>query len=417
MKPFIFLIAAATCLPASAAINSTGKKLADNPDFTLKEFSYENRPTLYLCEEGASGGYEFTIFDGTFNEIKKFSTPSYPEVTANYTRARAAYGPIGITSTYEDYTDYNFTNKEDFAEYVAGNGCSIDPAGNHGDETWYIPGNEGYYFYYEIFGSKYPDRIYIWNNKTNEGFRRDYRYDYESYGQLEGVYETPETISDSRTPRPEWTTPKDANCVDYDSFILSQTLFNNDADFEWIVPIFEAIDCSYTNEYEKVEGKQIYCTGFRIESENGSVVATVKFPSGFYSRYANEIDSYLYMMDGKNYLLVNVQNLDQTEVYYIVYEIDSSKASVKAIDSPRRVSVAPTMTDRGNNVNVTLDAPAKTACKVIVTSVAGQIVMTRNIEPGMTNATIDTSRFAKGLYIVSVSDGKTTRENTKIVVR
>lgn len=134
--------------------------------------------------------------------------------------------------------------------------------------------------------------------------------------------------------------------------------------------------------------------------------------------YAEKSPSFfLYMMDGKNYLLVDVNNLSQTEQYYIVYEIDAAKGSVKAIDAPRRVSVAPTMPRRGTDVNIDLGSPAETACKVIVTSVSGQTVMTRNIEPGTTSTTIDTSRFENGMYIVTVSDGKTTRENTKIVVR
>lgn len=75
------------------------------------------------------------------------------------------------------------------------------------------------------------------------------------------------------------------------------------------------------------------------------------------------------------------------------------------------------MPRRGTDVSINLGTTAETACKVIVTSVSGQTVLTRNIEPGTTRTTIDTSRFENGMYIVTVSDCMTTRENTKIVVR
>lgn len=417
LKALLLLLALAVCLPAGAAVHDTGKKLGRRPHFLYSEFSLNKETILYTYGdediENTFGIYDFTILDSEFNETGKFTTPKYPEVTAEYMYARAIEGPKGITvsNTYEDV--YENASKEEFAQYCVSIGFST--VENHGEEIWYLPDDVWNYYYGEYIGKRYPRTIYIWNNTANNGLVRYIEYDYSMWGPT-GHYESLHPVNDINTPRPLYIYTGDANGHEFDDFMISQVLFNNDANFEWLVPILEAVDCSYTTDYEKVEGKRLRYTGFRIESQNGSTIASVKFPAGLYGAFWDD-EAYLYIMNDKKYLLFDVRNMDETEAYYIVYEIDSASSSIAAVGAPRRVSVAPTAPRRGTDVKIDLGAPAETSCKVIVSSVNGQTVMIRNIEPGNTTMSIDTAGFEKGIYIVTVSDGKTTRENTKIVVR
>lgn len=413
MKQLILLLGITACLPAVAAVNETGKSVEDFPDFMPKEFVSDNGPYLYIEQWVESQGVtEFTIFGDGFNEVGKFSTPAYPEVSCEYTQSYALDGPVGITvgATFNENV-WTGMSKEDFATMCSNEGFST--VENHDNETWYLSEHEYFYFAYDIYGKRYPQRLYVWENTTNKGILRLNEYSYESWGHT-GQYGKPESKSECVKPRPGYLTPYDG-IADLNDFKLSQTLFNTDTNFEWIVPIVEAVDCSYTNINEKVEGKRPLMSGFRVESQNGSIVATVKYPAGLYGEHG--FWGHLYIINGKSYLIVKLFDISNTDAYYIIYEVDASGSSVKAVGAPRRVAVSPTMPSRGTDVVITLDNAAEAGCKIMVTSVSGQNVMSRYVEPGQTSTTIDTSGFEEGMYIVSVYDGSTTHENTKIIVR
>lgn len=410
MKAISLLLAFVVCISAQASINSSGRVFSNNPQFIPERFTANNKAALYISESD-----EFTILDENFNEVSKFSAPTYQEVTAEYRRYNPLTGPLGVSvsSTYDNPSPWGeISTREEFANQCVQNGFSIIKEVSR--ETWYLPNDRENCYYFDIYGDKYPETIYIWDNSTNYGYVRNYNYTYESWGDT-GLYGEPEIEQDDATPRPCDIYPMSSSCVEYENFIISQTLFNNDEAFEWIVPILEAVDYSFTNEYCKEEGKKIRSTGFRIESQNGSVITSIKFPSGMYGY--TYVEPYLYMMNNKNYLFIELSNIDNSEYYYMAYEIDNSNASINAVDAPRHLKVAPTMPQRGTNVDITFDKPTENSCKIIVTSVSGKIVLIKNVEAGKMNTSINTDRFEKGMFIVSVHDGKSSHENTKIIVR
>lgn len=411
MRAKFLLLASVACISAGASINSSGRVFSNNPQFIPEQFTVNNKAVLYISDSDS----EFTILDENFNDISKFSIPTYQEVTAEYRRFSAISGPLGISvlTTYDyPWLPGDNDSKEDFAARCAENGFSIVKEVNH--ETYYLPNDRDYYYYYEIYGNKYPNKIYLWNNSTNGGYERDYIYTYESWGNT-GLYEESEIEHDYATPCPSDIYPMSSSCLEYENFQISQTLFNNDEAFEWIVPILEAVDYSFSNESYKIEGKIIRSTGFRIESQDGTVITTIKYPSGLYG--SNYVDPYLYMMNNNNYLFIELSNIDNSAGYYMAYEIDKSNASINAVDAPRHIKINPTMPQLGTNVNITFDSPTETSCKVIVTSVSGKTVYVQNVEAGTTSASINTARFEKGMYIVTVHDGKSSHENTKIIIR
>ena len=82
-----------------------------------------------------------------------------------------------------------------------------------------------------------------------------------------------------------------------------------------------------------------------------------------------------------------------------------------------RVKVYPTAPRQGTPVEVELGETSGERCSVSVVSMTGRTVMTTSVQGGTTHTAIDTSAMPQGVYIVTVTDARGTRDATKIVVR
>ncbi len=394
-----------------ADVVNTGKTLERSVRFMFPKFSSESQPRLYTKYfDEESRRTDFTIYDENFSELKSFSTPSYQEITTEYRISHVMYGPVGVfvQQSNEDLWMENIS-KEEFSEICASEGATKQYESD-GELICLRVDSPWDYFNFEIYGYKYPNIVFVW--RDGSAYRRYILYEAESWGPT-GIFTDWETETSSACPEPITLYPYDSSCTDLDGVRLSQNLFNEDAEYEWVIPVFEAIDCSYANEEEKVEGQRLRVTGFQVISEKGTTVTEFKMPSGFYC-YDNSLD--VYLMNDKNFLLIDVFN-DDLEEYTAIFEIQPKSGSVKMVGSPLKVSVNPSLVNRGTRVNIDLSSPAAENCKVTVTSVNGKNIIVRSIEPGSMGTSIDTANFEKGVYIVSVSDGKTTKEHTKIIIR
>lgn len=187
--------------------------------------------------------------------------------------------------------------------------------------------------------------------------------------------------------------------------ILTQTLFNNDNEFEWVVDKYVVLK-------EPAEENVVSC-GFKVMSQNGSTIAEVDYPN--YILYANYA---VYVTSDGIYLLVQgISSEDDNVGYNFIYNIDPNSSSIQAVGAPRKVSVSPTAPRRGTPVNVSLGEPVGNNCKLSVVSASGRTAIVQNLKPGDSEAVIDTNRLGNGVYVVVVDNGKTKREATKIVVR
>jgi hypothetical protein len=185
---------------------------------------------------------------------------------------------------------------------------------------------------------------------------------------------------------------------------VTQTLFNNDAKYEYLMVVVEEVD-GYS------EG-----TGFKVKSEDGTTVASVKFPEGYVLYSLSDNDAYLLELDGVNYIIIKVEDSDSYDYYNLVYEIDRSSSSVKQVGAPIKVKVSPTIVERGEMINVALPEIGANTGAINVVSTSGAVVFNQKVEAGTSQASIDTSSLQRGLYIVTIDNGK-TRESTKIIIR
>lgn len=180
--------------------------------------------------------------------------------------------------------------------------------------------------------------------------------------------------------------------------IMSQTLFNNDELYEWVIPIV----------------KEHFIIGYKVISENWQTLTEINFPKGYISDYCG-LNLYC-MSDGDVYLLAKVrEEVDSTyQPWSLVYRIDKENGSVSQIGEPLKIGVSPTAPRRGTPVTVDLSAE-KGECMVEVVAADGRVVARKMNCSGRT--TIETSGLASGLYVVNVVNGQNRREATKIVVR
>ena len=160
-------------------------------------------------------------------------------------------------------------------------------------------------------------------------------------GDWKTIYDESNTIYGEGTSR---ITLKDFNqsCDDFRSIYLSQTIFNNDDKYEYIMPVYKPYSM-YEERDEDGDGtidtkdtrSGMNIVGFKIVSETGNVLSTVNFEEGF-GVYDLKFD--LILINGKRYLSITGNSSYPKRVYYI-YSIESEAASV-SMKSVQRVAVS-----------------------------------------------------------------------------
>lgn len=418
----ITLVMSLMWLTSSANVVNTGKVFKYTPDFIPTQFTVNNQSVLFLDEEvegedgNSTGQYKFTFFDASFNEQSSFTTPAFKKVTAiSYYSTVESHSNVQKVGSNDELKVDN-VSEETFTDYCYERDFKLrQDNGNEICMTSYYSEN---YYYCNEFEYQYPTLIYVY--RDGNIYERTIEYSSDK------VYGEPRVRTESFFPNPKNIDLISSNCYETESFFqLTQTLFNNDAAFEWIVESYTTVDYFETDSSSyygwKLEGQRIVANGFKVISQNGSTLADIAVPDSD----GSTLDFCLYLTDAGSFLFVEYYvkkdevNYDTYDdgCYYQVYKIDSETSSIEPVGAPRKVGVSPTTPHRGTPVNVSLGEPVDNGTKLTVVSVAGRTAFVQSLEPGSTEAVIDTNRLERGVYVVVVDDGKTKREATKIVVR
>lgn len=419
LSHFLAIAALMPALYSGAAINDTGKVLGGTPDFLPSKYTYDNKTQLvsveynYDSEDDRLSAVKVSVLDYKFNEIKTITIQPGAAVTANTTRRPALNGPKDVYEEQRNENqDYlmNYGTQQEFEDRCRAMGCDRFDTLDGAPVAY--PSQEYNYYYFDIYKYKYPQYYYVWRKAENMVYRVNINYEARDYGFV--GYGEPETETETRYPQLVDLYVHSEASNDMDDIVVSQTLFNTDAAYEWVMPILETVNVSYSNEYQQVSGTEVRCTGIKVISENGSTVATVKFPEGMYAY--NEPDIYLYDLNDTAFLIASVQKTEN-DYYYIVYELTNGGSSLKMVGTPMSVSVSPRAPRVGENVTVSLGEPAGKDCVVEVVSTSGRTVLRRQMTAGATATSINTADFNKGIYVVTVKGEDKAREAAKIIVR
>lgn len=301
------------------------------------------------------------------------------------------------------------------------------------DKTCFFPpvDNEYDYFMYSRFGYRYPRRLFYLNG---DGVLTRYNVEYRADAQMAEDWILERAYSeDSDNLRPVSVTPVmfKMGGVDMDAVYISNTMFRNwnssYLQYDYVFPITEvyeeeSIDHEYIDGLGDYEVKTVRqwdrVVGYRVmDAQSHQEVAKLTLPDGF------ESDTYLDLIDfgDKRYIAVEAQkkeNNDARTYRTFVYKIDPNASGVmELVEDQIEMTVMPRLARRSTPITVNFGSEGKSPRKVIVTSVSGMTVMTKDVAAGETSTSIDTSAFGQGMYVVSVVENGRKSEHCKVIIR
>ena len=230
------------------------------------------------------------------------------------------------------------------------------------------------------------------------------------------------------------------------AFAVTQKLFNNNEEFEYIMPKYRTVTRVDTNYYwdwdyetgeetRVISGREtrtvIEVYGFEVKNLAGTTLQTITLPEGYTVASAGDGLNVLGIATllGNNYIVVPAQKEiietwndgDETyteidyEIEILVYAIDANNVSISQVDVELPASVFPTLVNRGNDVTVDLGANSQ-AREIRVVNQLGQTVKTVNVRPGQKEVKINTRELNSGVNFINIFNSK-ANNTYKIVVR
>ncbi len=149
-------------------------------------------------------------------------------------------------------------------------------------------------------------------------------------------------------------------------------------------------------------------------------IAHMNIPAGYEVPYDDSVYAFLRLGDNIYFKVGLHKDGDSywEENFIAFYKIDSNGNGVSLVAIAPAAKVSPRAPRKGENVTVTIDPEMiNSGCLVQVISASGQTVLESKVPAGQTDLNINTSNFAKGVYVVNVSDNSVTKESAKIIIR
>ncbi len=182
---------------------------------------------------------------------------------------------------------------------------------------------------------------------------------------------------------------------------VTQTLFNDDENYEYLVEEFLNVD-------ERKVGS------FKIVSDDGKVLQTITPADGmeFY-----EYTPTFLTINGKGFLKVTMHNINDGCLYDYFYAKDPNVNGVKQVGAPVKTRVSPSVVGRNENLTVELSNNESRNSLVTVHDASGRSVYRAIVPSGQKTLQINSASLNQGLNVVSVTDGKRNGESSKVIVK
>ena len=413
--------------PATSAQNLTpvNTNFTGSYSYISTQYTQSNNSYLVLIDSKYDNGYtDFKIYDENLNEIKSITIQdiicddNYKEV---YLR-ELEYNP---DAPKDEWSCFNSPKYEDLVQriyYYLGGEDNTSIIESNG-QTLYYPtdgSRSSYFFEYNTYGSMYPSKYYYIKRVVIDG-------------DLVDEYELMEVDqSDCWVKTDRWSEPqiKDAshhpsydgycsiypyNCntgSDDNDMEFTQTLFNNDSDFEYIAPIYKLGQSSvYERDYTKEISYDYFMIGFAICNTSGNELQRILFPQ---EGVASDPDFRLVTIGNKEYIAVRYSDRNDGGYKTIFYTIGANGTGLQQATEPISVRVAPTLISHDQSINVELD-DIKGDGQLSVTDIAGRTVFSSKIqENGIYQ--IPARSLSRGMNIVTVQT-QSGNKSTKVIVK
>ena len=315
-------------------------------------------------------------------------------------------------------------------------------------EAFHPDGSENLnYWEAKKYGKKYPRVFFLWKDGylyycSNTYYSDESEYSEKkvsfSYGDWKETGEVSQTTTDLQTWGVGFVNFDNdhLNCTteDGDALCLTQTLFNNDAQYEYLhFPISSYVmsknngnnpicnDC-YPESTTFTESASVFCraaySGFEVMSDNGNSLQSVSFPSGFVM--IGSVNAQIIKLSNEYYLICTGEMNDKPTM--LVYKINRDNGNgipVQQIGEPMRIAAYPNPAGHSQTVTIQLTGSnaGKTQTELQVTNLQGQTIDRRTIPAGQQQTTIPAHNLASGLNLINIQQKGQTVGTGKVIVQ
>ena len=401
-----------------------------------RQFSAKDKPILHFKEEN-DGGYSIALYnddiekinaidikDGTFNYTLKYKDEAREVKEITQTELyRKHYCDLDESQTFEQFLEEEKWKGD--VEVRTENGdtiiCTTYPYHNTRMSMSEI------FFGFDYFGTKYPISYILCKDNVLYQVCVDYEATYTEW-QVVGE-RTEERSCETPVIHLDYINFDGGGSNDIYEFILSQTLFNDDEKFEYIIPKMTLTDISDwassvpgdgRNELRLTHSTLISdyaypaCRGVQILSSDSTVIYDIDFGNEF---EADEYDCQymtIITIGGKTYLVVkghsniNDDNTDCT----MFYRIDKQTHSIQQISN---VPITMRARQKNSTINIQLSDTSEDS-EIIMSNPSGTTVAETFVPAGENSVSLK-ARIPKGVYnITRFQKGKNV-ENAKILIK
>lgn len=416
-----------------------------------KEFAFDNTPLIFLYDN-TNSSYDNTkennllIYDENLNLKKTIHLQGDKTFDYQLTyqdQERDAYVDEKRREQFREYGSY-----EEFIQNMKTNTPSFSESSlivkeqENGDRIisidWsnsYSQYNFQFFFAYKYFGTKYPKTYFVWHKDgIVTGYNASYAVTYSEWKTVgTHVENRQEPLGRLRLCNINLNNGDGRN--DY-FFEVSQTLFNKDEKFEYIIPKYKlSSNGKRPTDGEDVtipwdpyqdenivttqtvvisEDKYLALTGFQVVSENGDIIKDLNFDSGF-EGYIE--DSYAFVITiGSNTYLAFDGSSDGNDAT-VFYKIDKTSTDIKQVmKAPASMKLFPSVTDRGTPINISFGDDNPSGSEIVVVSANGTEVKKQAIPAGETSTQM-LIPSGTGIYCVSRIQNNKVTDTRKIIVK
>ena len=430
MKKFLFSVALLLGGMAVASAQSITPVASGELEVLPKIYSYDGAKFYAKIYDDDNNLVSYSILDDDFKVVHEIPAPTGGKLEEY---GLVEYRTPVITPTDTAVYDYsyrvlNFLEKSEeyqltiddcnsYFESDAYYDDEIDSTYTENGRTYFVKRYYVYYNRYETVYTKYPTYyFYLENGKLyEERVNYNTRYTGEWKKEKANVYPTDEKeVIDVNFRNDDMDLPERSD--DYTP-LLSQTLFNDDADYEFLVVkyVVKAGEPRETDEDgdgdidHRVTYHSTVPDSWEIVSENGTTLGSVKFD------YISSNDgdyhyAYLHLFKGKFYL---------ESRWHDYYRIDKgSSSSLQKVAMPAGMKMFPTIARPSDEIAIEFEASADNAVRTLsVTDAAGRTVEQRTVAPDATRIAVSARRLHAGTYIFTLTENGKQVDNGKIIVK
>lgn len=390
-------VAFATVSDAQMVITSR-MELGSPYDYALsipKEFSYDGKPLITMYDN--SDEKNLLIYDENLNLVKQVDMTKSFSFDYSLTYQDEVRHVNNVKEVDKTQTSLNMP----FEEWQSRQSM-LDPSftpsaltiqvQENGDSVITYKSNytnyEYLYFAYNTFGVKYPKLYWLASKGNMYECKTNYEVEYSDW-QVTNTYTQNKQKSLDRLRLCNINLNYGDGRANY-YFIASQTLFNNDEDFEYIIPKFKLSKNSnvmgYSSEIntgynsEAIDTIQTVCTsedsnfyliGFQIVSSEGNVIKDIDFDSGEGVGSIDLDHAYVITIGSNTYLAFDGYDSNDKRAT-LFYKINRTTSDIKKVKvASNSMLVSSTAQEHNAIININFTDENNGGSNIVVTSTNG----------------------------------------------